>query len=722
MRTFFKVLLAVLAGTWAFFFEYLPPFSKVRLPYDMDGYHFPLFQYAFLSLKQGVLPQWDPSIYGGVSFLANVQTALFYPLTWLMFAASWSREQVSYDALQMLQFLQVALAFTLCYLWLSRRQLKPLACVFGAGVFAYSGYLCTQLQHFGLVGTYAWMPLALWGIDEAAEQRSWKPLWKVTLAATLAFLAGYPPTWTVFAVMAGTYALLRLDVRSAPRLAAGVVVCFVVALAICAVQVLPVWEATQFRAPENRYGGGFKDPMFFLNYVVPNYYDFSISAPVQPLGGNDLLYLGAPGIAGVVLALFARRWRTMLPLAGMVVVSLVFAINPFDVVWVLVKQSTLLTDLVRDYYFLTGTALGLAALAAHGLDHVLNSPGKQAPRWLLRLSLLLLALWAAFDLWRWVTDDFATGWASLADTGIALALFSLALWVLRGERGATRTWVGLALVLFAAVDYKVFGTSKRFDASPGAAMVYSMSEFPAMDAEAFKVLMQPSDYRIALHDYGPPQSALRQVGWRSPQGFDPLLTREYRALGERYGRWYDDRGFALDLLRPQSMHVFGVRYVLLGSPAPDYAALRDNPAFRLIGGDEQYYKVLEYLDPKPVYQLEGGQITVLNRAADHRALTIASAAGGLLTFAEAWYPGWRALLDGKPLPIERWEDAFQAVQVPAGAHTVEFIYAERLLPLGGLISLLGLVLLMLHVVAGSAAASQVSAPANQSGTGRRYNP
>ena len=317
MRTFFKVLLSALAGTWAFFFEYLPPFRTVRLPYDMEGYHFPLFQYAFLSLQQGVFPQWDPSIYGGVSFLANVQTALFYPLTWLMFLTSWDKELLSYDSLQKLQFLQVALAFTLCYLWLSRRHLQTLACVLGAGVFAYSGYLCTQLQHFGLVGTYAWMPLAFIGIDEAAEGRTWKPLWKVTLAATMAFLAGYPPTWAVFAIAAGTYALLRDDWRRAPALAAGVALCFVLALVICAVQVLPVWEATQFREPENRYGG-IQDPMFFLNYLVPNYYDYAIDAAIQPFGGNDLFYLGAPGIAGVLLAVFTRRWRPIVPLAGVV--------------------------------------------------------------------------------------------------------------------------------------------------------------------------------------------------------------------------------------------------------------------------------------------------------------------------------------------------------------------------------------------------------------------
>lgn len=167
--------------------------------------------------------------------------------------------------------------------------------------------------------------------------------------------------------------------------------------------------------------------------------------------------------------------------------------------------------------------------------------------------------------------------------------------------------------------------------------------------------------------------------------------------------------------------MFGVRYILLGDPAADYPALRANPLFRSVGSDQYYYNVLEYPDAKPVYQLEGGQITVSKRAADHRVLQIDSAQGGLLTFAEAWYPGWSALLDAAPLPIEKWEGALQAVRVPAGAHTVEFIYAERLLPLGGAISLAGLALLILHAAAGIAAASPASRLANQSGTDRRYN-
>ena len=137
----------------------------------------------------------------------NIQAALFYPPTWIMFLFNWGRERLSYQSMQDLQIAHVWLGFFLCYLWLRGKRLAELPCVLGAGVFAFSGYMCTQLQHFGLVAAYIWIPLALWGVDQAVERRSWRPLWKVAAASALAFLAGYPPTWMVFAVAVGVYSL-----------------------------------------------------------------------------------------------------------------------------------------------------------------------------------------------------------------------------------------------------------------------------------------------------------------------------------------------------------------------------------------------------------------------------------------------------------------------------------------------------------------------------------
>lgn len=45
--------------TYLFFFEYLPPFKTVHIPYYLERFHYPLMNYALQALRQARLPEWD---------------------------------------------------------------------------------------------------------------------------------------------------------------------------------------------------------------------------------------------------------------------------------------------------------------------------------------------------------------------------------------------------------------------------------------------------------------------------------------------------------------------------------------------------------------------------------------------------------------------------------------------------------------------------------------
>src|ERR1700736_5307484 len=131
--------------TLAFFIDYIPPLSRVHIPFDLEGYHYSLADYAFQAIHHGRFPLWDPTNYSGLSFTGNTQAALFYPPTWLMFAGNRGRERLSYQSLEDLALAHVWLAFFLCYIWLRHQQrLHPLASLLGGGVFACSGYMLLQ--------------------------------------------------------------------------------------------------------------------------------------------------------------------------------------------------------------------------------------------------------------------------------------------------------------------------------------------------------------------------------------------------------------------------------------------------------------------------------------------------------------------------------------------------------------------------------------------------
>jgi len=73
--------------------------------------------------------------------------------------------------------------------------------------------------------------------------------------------------------------------------------------------------------------------------------------------------------------------------------------------------------------------------------------------------------------------------------------------------------------------------------------------------------------------------------------------------------------------------------------------------------------------------------------------------GGLLVQSDAWYPTWRARVDGREVPLLRVDHALRGVVVPAGDHVVEFVDVPRPLLLGLFLAPAAFVLLLLVALA-----------------------
>lgn len=75
-----------------------------------------------------------------------------------------------------------------------------------------------------------------------------------------------------------------------------------------------------------------------------------------------------------------------------------------------------------------------------------------------------------------------------------------------------------------------------------------------------------------------------------------------------------------------------------------------------------------------------------------------SASPALLVTSDAWYPGWRATVDGVPAEVVRADYALRGVKVPAGEHTVRFVYRPWSVTLGVAVTLAALVALAVVVL------------------------
>jgi len=158
---------------------------------------FSLFQRA--EILAGRLPVWNPYTFSGHPFLADIQAAVFYPISNLVLGLTlpWGDVMSRLYWLEVEAILQIALAGFFTYL-LACDLVRSRSAAFLAGcLFAFSGYLTgyPALQT-AVLRTAIWLPLVLWCLRRAfAAGAAWR--WSITAAVayTIAFLGGHPQTF-----------------------------------------------------------------------------------------------------------------------------------------------------------------------------------------------------------------------------------------------------------------------------------------------------------------------------------------------------------------------------------------------------------------------------------------------------------------------------------------------------------------------------------------------
>jgi uncharacterized membrane protein YfhO len=59
---------------------------------------------------------------------------------------------------------------------------------------------------------------------------------------------------------------------------------------------------------------------------------------------------------------------------------------------------------------------------------------------------------------------------------------------------------------------------------------------------------------------------------------------------------------------------------------------------------------------------------------------------GYLVIGDVWYPGWRALVDGRSTPVLRADYLFKALAIPAGTHEIVLSYRPWTSLVGAIVS------------------------------------
>jgi hypothetical protein len=90
-----------------------------------------------------------------------------------------------------------------------------------------------------------------------------------------------------------------------------------------------------------------------------------------------------------------------------------------------------------------------------------------------------------------------------------------------------------------------------------------------------------------------------------------------------------------------------------------------------------------------------GQVLAVERAAERVVVEAEASGPALLVVQDAWWPGWRATIDGQPAEVLAADALVRAVRWPAGRHRLELIYDPAGVRLGRWLSAAGAALVLL---------------------------
>lgn len=595
----------------------------------------PWLQFQASEWRHWTIPLWDPNHWLGQPLLAQAQPGVASPLNWLLFLAplqhGWLRNLSLNAWFALIHLLAAACAYRLARSLGCRR----LAAIPGALLFSLAGWFGVTLWP-QMLSSAVWSPLVLLFLIRALQRRT--PLVSASLSGFflgLCFLGGHHQVPIFLAVACLLCWLPFLLFR--PRLIPACVAFCVMAGAASAVQVLPAQEYGRLAL---RWVGT-PDPIGWDQRVPYNVHDQYSLLPASLPGivlprhtPQSEPFLGFTGAALALLALFRWRRFEVRFFAAFALLGLLLALGSHAFFHRLLYQFIPHFDKARSP--LAAILLfGLAAsmLAAVGLDLLLSrlpSLRLALPLTLILSALILLEVSA-------VNLVFAPRLSETARLSAPLALSrdaDLAAF-LRSQPGLYRTDIDAALIPYNFGDWYGLPQTGGYLASV-TANVYRARPHETWNKRLlgirYAISAQPSDFH-------------RDLVYHSKSG----------------ANIYEN----IDVF-PRAFSVHEALFHAKAAEIPDQLFLLATDLHR---------KTILPTPPPPLDQCPApDSIQILSYHSSSVRLSASMACRGMVILSDTWYPGWRAFVDGHPVPIHKAYGFLRGVVVPAGFHTLDFRY------------------------------------------------
>ncbi len=693
---------------------------------DFVEQEFPFRTLAASSLAQGVLPHWDPYVFAGMPFLADVQVAFWYPVN-LLQALFVSDGHLSPVVMEWAILLHFAIAGFGMY-WFSKKifDLDDWSALFAGIAYGFGGYITAQSIHQMIVYHIALFPSVAYFFIRGFG--SWKHAVVAGICLGAMYLAGHPQSTLYFTFFLGILALYEIVYRARnkeEKLDAGTIIRMalpvIVGIGIFAIQYLPSQELADLSRRETiTYEKSLDGSLFWgntLTFILPRLFGVSTGDPADAKvpywngpyynSWETAIYIGVlPLFFAIMAGLMDRKKKYVSLLVGMAIFALAFALGDHFPLYKLFFQLPLFNKFRTPARMMMVFSFAGAALAGVGLSGALRATEKKwgdtkglivrvllALPWLLAIAGMIHA--TTFLRGAPEGADESISWAaSLAAVPVLAMLVLTGLHYLGSLRG--NLFAGL-IIAITVIELFTYGMS--------------LNDSPEDPRDAFN--QQPQVVDMLKKDQAKELSRAR-----TRIGNEMIVKRNQGAydriqLIEGYDPLVLQRVFP-DMANPDnSMDLMNLKWTITTGQNPGFVmrptylpriklyyqadVLPDSEALTRLKTDSSYdYRNRILLEEPPTMPLGPQDVnakdSVTKFEGNEITASVTTSSNAMLFFSEIYYPAWKAYLDGKPVKLYRAFTSLRAVEVPVGTHTVVLRYESSAFAEGSMITIITLVL------------------------------
>jgi hypothetical protein len=703
---------------------------------DLVSSFYPYRTIAARAVREGMLPLWNPYMLSGAPFLANSQSALFYPPNFLYYVLSlplaWSMGFV----------IRRVLAALFAALFVRRIGGTTWGAIAAGLIFSFCGFL-TAWQGQAMSDAAIWLGLICYAVVRLHAKPDGRSITIAAFAFAMPVLAGHPET-AAHLTLTGTALALFVFVRE-PRssfirafAASGLL-----AAGLAAVQIIPTIEWLQYIYHPLKVPWPAPPLYSMLGLVsrdlIREKNSIGLLIPEQAAYLAMMTFVAAP-IA--LLRKSSRGFAIFFAFWTAAAISAAYGIGPAH--WIVQRTPVLST--LKNARLILVFSFGLAVLAGLGLSvleefDLANSRLRRFRAALLGFTGLTVAFLLIYVV-HLVQATESIEFVRMPRFGLFFLMASAAAAGLRLAGLLDRhAFAALALLVvgadLATVSYGAMPFTKTRDV------------FPSI--ELFDRLPKPSTAPFRIAQLGAAYGANFEsiYGHSALGGYELSLERLKTFLKDLSRNEMDSVMLTTDGVletKDRRLDLLNAKYYIVSEWDPRFTEFRNQPdRFRFLytSGDTDVYENLRTFPPEflvpahgaeiipneasqlarlkdPTFQAEQqvvlterpqevpavaslvstAKVEWTSRQANGFELDVTAGEANILVISQIDYPGWKASVDGHSVAIMRADYAFPAIFISPGAHHVRFSFEPWTFKIGLAMSALAAAIIVVIVFRG----------------------